>query len=57
MASGIAPEGEGLRRAMRWLSDRRQEDPAVPRQRLIEEAAVRFDLSPVEVQFLYDNWK
>jgi hypothetical protein len=55
--SGIVPEGEGLRRAMRWLSDRRLEDPAAPRQRLIEEAGVKFDLSPVEVQFLYDNWK
>jgi hypothetical protein len=57
MATGIGPEGEGLRRAMRWLSDRRREDPAAPRQKLIEEAGVRFDLSPVEVEFLYANWK
>jgi hypothetical protein len=42
---------------MRWLSDRRREDPAAPRQKLIEEAGVRFDLSPVEVEFLYANWK
>jgi hypothetical protein len=57
MASGIVPQGEGLRRAMRWLSDRRQEDPAAPRPKLIEEAGLKFDLSPAEVQFLYDSWK
>jgi hypothetical protein len=56
MASAITPEGS-LRKAMRWLSERRQEDPAAPRQRLIEEAGVKFDLSPVEVEFLYANWK
>jgi hypothetical protein len=51
------PEGEGLRRALRWLSERRQEDPKAPRLKLIEEAGVKFDLSPVEQQFLFDNWK
>jgi hypothetical protein len=50
-------EGEGLKRALRWLADRRQEDPRAPRARLIDEAGVRFDLTPVEVQFLYEQWK
>jgi len=54
---GMAPEGDGIRKAMRWLSDRRLDDPKAPRGKLIEEAGVKFDLSPVEVQFLYDNWK
>ncbi len=53
----MATEGDGLRKAMRWLSDRRQEDPKAPRPQLIEEAGAKFDLSPLEVQFLYDNWK
>jgi hypothetical protein len=57
MAGGIMPEGEGLRRALRWLSDRRLEDPSAPRMRLIDEASTRFDLSPVEVEFLVANWK
>ena len=55
--SGIGPEGDALRKAVRWLSERRQEDAGAPRGKLIEEAGVKFDLSPVEVQFLYDNWK
>jgi hypothetical protein len=54
---GLAPEGDGLRKAMRWLSDRRLEDPKAARAKLIEEAGVKFDLGPMEVQFLYDNWK
>lgn len=57
MSSGIPPHGDGLRKALRWLSEERLADPRAPRPRLIEEAGQRFDLSPVEVQFLYDNWK
>jgi len=49
-------EGDGLRLAMRWLSERRRDDPSAPRMRLIEEAAVRHDLSPLEVQWLVDHW-
>lgn len=57
MAGGIMPEGDGIRRALRWLSERRLEDPAAPRMRLIDEAAQRFDLTPVEVEFLTSSWK
>lgn len=52
-----ATEGDGLKKAMRWLSDRRQDDPKAPRAQLIDEAGAKFDLTPLEVQFLYDNWK
>lgn len=54
---GILPEGEGLRRALRWLGERRAEEPNAARQKLIDEAAQRFDLSPLEVEFLSSNWK
>ena len=57
MAGGIMPEGEGIRRALRWLSERRLEDPSAPRVRLIDEAATRFDLTPNEVEFLLGSWK
>jgi len=56
-AKGITPEGESLRRALRWLSDRRLEDPAAPRAKLIAQASERFDLSPVEEEFLLRDWK
>ncbi|HUL58191.1 MAG TPA: hypothetical protein VLU43_02900 [Anaeromyxobacteraceae bacterium] len=56
-AKGMVPQGESLRRALKWLSDRRLEDPAAPRGKLVDEAAVRFDLSPVETEFLLTRWK
>lgn len=43
----IRSPGENLRRAIRWLSDNRRHDAAA-----IEEASKRFDLSPIEEDFL-----
>jgi hypothetical protein len=48
----LLPHGEPLRRAIRWLSDERQENPKRPLHQLIDEAALRFDLSPLEAEFL-----
>jgi hypothetical protein len=52
----LLPQGEGLRRALRWLDERAREGPAANRVELIGQAAVRFDLSPVEEDFLLRNW-
>ena len=48
----LVPEGEPLRRAVAWISDRRRERPDSPVWKLVEEASVRFDLSPLDQQFL-----
>lgn len=53
---GFMPEGEGLRRALRWLDDRVRDEPAADRSKLVSEASVRFDLTPVEEDFLLQNW-
>ena len=45
----LLPHGEALRRAIRWLSDERRHDAQA-----IDEAARRFDLTPVEEEFLLD---
>jgi hypothetical protein len=55
--NGIQGQGESLRRALRWLSERRLEEPAAPRLKLIEDAALRFDLTPAEADFLVMEWK
>ncbi len=55
-AKGVLPHGESLRRALRWLDGEVKERPAIPRGKLIDEAAARFDLSPLEVEFLLGNW-
>lgn len=54
--AGMVPEGEGLRRALRWLDDRVKDDPRAPRAKLVSEASVQFDLTPVEEEFLLTNW-
>lgn len=46
-AENVKPHGESLREAVRWLS----QDAPVDRDR-IDEAAARFDLSPLEAEFL-----
>ncbi len=48
----IMPEGEDIRRAVKWISSRRKEDPGMPLSRLIEEASFQFDLSPLDQDFL-----
>ena len=53
---GVMPEGDALRRALRWLDERVKEEPKIERSRLVGDAAVRFDLSPVEEEFLLTNW-
>jgi len=47
----LLPHGESLRSAVRWLSSQRDAGEVLS-LKLIEEAALRFDLSPVEEEFL-----
>lgn len=57
MNRGFLPEGEGLRRAVRWLDSERRSRGAVELVRMIEEAAQRFNLSPLEEQFLLEHFR
>ncbi len=54
-SSELLPEGEALQRALRWLDDAVREAPGRDRTKLVGEAALRFDLSPLEEQFLFDE--
>ena len=48
----ILPEGEQLRRAIKWISDCRLDDPDASLFRLIQEAGLKFDLSPKDQEKL-----
>lgn len=52
MQHAILPDGEHVRRAVRWISDRRREQENLPSVRLVDEAARRFDLSPLEEEWM-----
>ncbi len=48
----ILPEGEQLRRAVRWVSAQRLENPDASLLALIQEACLKFDLPPKESEVL-----
>jgi hypothetical protein len=48
----MLPEGEDIRRAIKWISVRREDAPEMTLQKLIQEAAFQFDLSPLDQEFL-----
>lgn len=49
MAAGEAP----IKQAVKWIDDQLQDDPKADRVKLVDEAARRFDLSPLDTDFLY----
>lgn len=48
----IMPKGDKLRQAVKWISDMRTESETTAIPLLIEKAALRFNLSPKEQEFL-----
>jgi hypothetical protein len=48
----IQPEGEDLRKAVRWISEQRQCEPGINANKLAEEAGIKFDLSPKDAAVL-----
>ncbi len=51
-ADALLPEHEGLRRAVAWLLQQPRRDFGT-----IEEASCRFDLSPLDEEFLIDHFR
>ena len=48
----IQPKGEDLRKAVKWVSGERKYNPEKELKTLIEEACLKFNLSPVDADFL-----
>lgn len=53
----LLPEGEDLRRAIRWISGNLQEDAGKFILQLVQEATFKFDLSPKDADFLIDFFR
>jgi hypothetical protein len=51
-AGSLLPEHEGLRRAVQWLATQACWDA-----KIIEEASRRFDLSPIDEEFLLQHFR
>jgi len=48
MAVGEAP----IKQAVKWIDDQLHDNPKADRTKLIDEASRRFDLSPLDTDFL-----
>jgi hypothetical protein len=48
MAAGEAP----IKQAVNWIDDQLRDKPGADRMALLDEAARRFDLSPLDAEFL-----
>ena len=48
----IQPKGEDLRKAVKWVGEERKYNPAKELKALIEEASLKFNLSPMNADFL-----
>jgi hypothetical protein len=53
----IQPEGEKLRKAVKWISEEEQAGSLKTREQLIEEACLKFNLTPMEAEYLIRSLK
>ena len=53
----VQPEGEDLRKAVKWISEERKYNPEAVTSKLIEEACLKFDLSPMDAEYLRNFFK
>lgn len=50
--SGIAPQGEAVRSAVKWISEECKVNSDAVISQLIQQAAAKFNLSPKDEEFL-----
>jgi hypothetical protein len=55
--STMMPAGEDIRRAVKWISENQEANPEESRIKLIEQAVFRFDLSPLDTEFLMNCFR
>ena len=50
--SNVQPQGEALKKAIQWISEQRRKNPDASVVKLANDAALKFDLSPKDSEFL-----
>lgn len=53
----VMPEGEAIRKAVKWISATHEDKPDVSLNKLINDAVIKFDLSPLDSEFLHGFFK
>ena len=49
----IQPKGEDLRKAVKWISEKRKHEHVGDLKQLVDDACLKFNLSPKDAEFLY----
>jgi len=52
MMADIKPQGEALKKAIQWISEKRKKDPGIAPAKFVDQAAFQYDLSPKDSEFL-----
>ncbi len=53
----IQPQGENLRKAVKWIAEEKKAGSPQSRQQLIEAACLKFNLTPMEAEYLARSFK
>ena len=53
----VQPQGEDLRKAVKWISEERKYEPGQKLPKLVEKACLKFDLSPMDAEYLLNLLK
>jgi hypothetical protein len=48
----IQPEGENLRKAVKWISEEKKAGSTQSQQQLMQAACLQFNLTPMEAEYL-----
>jgi hypothetical protein len=48
----IEPQGEDIRKAVKWVSEQRTHHPEKSLKELLESTCIKFNLSPKDAEFL-----
>jgi hypothetical protein len=53
----VLPQSESLRRAVKWISEELKINENQDKIKLLNEATLKFDLTPNEGEFLYNMYR
>jgi hypothetical protein len=53
----ILPEGESVRKAVKWISEVLKDKPGSNIAQLIQQASLKYDLTPKDAEFLITFYK
>ncbi|MBM9511615.1 hypothetical protein [Desulfogranum marinum] len=54
--TSLYSRSDKIKKALLWLSETQEKKPGAKRQKLLQEAEIRFDLSPADCTFLDKNF-